>query len=518
MAARVAYRNDTMLLSVDLQIGDAPYHVSTNVDLRDSLPDTVAVGFSAATGDFVELHQLLSWSFDSDLEASTPPTPRTVNESAAPAPQAHDGAANKHHVRPEILALVTVSGLLCLVVLLLIACTFKMVSQWCQKQAREKLGHGPRRYQYSELVKATNKFDQQRKLGIGGSSEVYLGNDQGRQVAVKKLLSIGTTDEESQRTRRREFEAEVDIISRLRHKNLVRLFGWCDSSNGLLLVYEHISQGSLDKHLYSTERSLSWNDRYRIILGLGKALCYLHGKHSGTKYVVHGDIKPSNIMLDEELNAKLGDFGVARLVDYRATARTTEKVMGTKGYIEPEFEQFGKRSVESDVYSFGIVLMEIVTGHGPLRPPLPSWVWDLYGQNKVLEAASATLRSESNDWQMERVLIVGLWCTLPARSERPPIAHAMHVLEHADAPLPILTPGHIITSQNSLGDSESPEHRRVTSPLLGSLSLVPSQMYSNVAPACTAGEQGYGNAMKTAVTPSDRGHSSSAGNSTSYTT
>jgi len=166
--------------------------------------------------------------------------------------------------------------------------------------------------------------------------------------------------------------------------------------------------------------------------------------------VVHGDIKPSNIMVDEELNAKLGDFGLARLLDHRVAAQTTETVMGTKGYIEPEFVETGKRCVESDVYSFSIVLLEMVTGLGPWRnsKPLPSWVWELYaGQNtRVLEAASPALRSaavESNsDQQMERVLVVGLWCTQPARSERPSIAHAMWVLEHTDAPLPVHPPSH----------------------------------------------------------------------------
>ncbi|KAF8740725.1 hypothetical protein HU200_013777 [Digitaria exilis] len=457
MQARVTYRNDTMVLSADLQIGDTPYHVSTNVDLRDCLPEAVAVGFSASTGDFFELHELMSWSFDSDLQVVPPRT--AVNASAAtaaaaPAQQAthdDDGARKHRRVRPEILALAVVSGLLCLVVLLLIGCTFKMASRWCQRHARDKLGHGPRQYQYSELVRATNRFDAHRKLGTGASGEVYLGDDNGRRVAVKRLSSGAMTDAEAQRRRRREFEAEVDIISRLRHKNLVRLFGWCDSSNGLLLVYELISQGSLDNHLYGNETD--------------KPL-----KHSGTKYVVHGDIKPSNIMLDEELNAKLGDFGLARLVDHSAAARTTESVMGTPGYVEPEFAVTGKRCVESDVYSFGIVLLEIVTGHGPRsQPSLRSQVWELYGQGRVVEAASAKLMSDSeaNDLQMiQRVLV-------PARSERPSISHAMRVLEHADAPLPVLTLCHGRLTTLQSGISKSQEQRRETSPLLSELSLDP---------------------------------------------
>jgi hypothetical protein len=269
MTATVTYRNDTTLLSVDLQIEGAPYpyHVSTNVDMTKCLPDTVAVGFSAATGDFFELHQLLSWSFSSDLEAAVPRKFHSQLEGPAGSKQQHRG------VRAETLALVIVSSLLCIVV---IACALKMAaSRWYGKQhARgKKIGHGPRRYQYCELVKATNKFDELRKLGRGGSGEVYRGDDdRGRQIAVKKLTTIGTTDEEALK-RRREFQAEVEIISRLRHKNLVRLFGWCDSSNGLHLVYELIPRGSLDNYLYPTDERplgppLSWDDRYGIIFPL----------------------------------------------------------------------------------------------------------------------------------------------------------------------------------------------------------------------------------------------------------
>ncbi|RLN34177.1 Lectin-domain containing receptor kinase A4.2 [Panicum miliaceum] len=136
--------------------------------------------------------------------------------------------------------------------------------------------------------------------------------------------------------------------------------------------------------------------------------------------MVQGDIKPSNIMLDEELNAKLGDLGLARLLDRssRTAVQTTETIMGTQGYMEPEFAETGKRC---------IVLLEMATGLRPSRSrrPLRSWVWELYAGQRVLDAASPALRSESNDRQMERVLVVGLWCTQPARSERPSIVHAM---------------------------------------------------------------------------------------------
>jgi len=133
--------------------------------------------------------------------------------------------------------------------------------------------------------------------------------------------------------------------------------------------------------------------RYKIIIGLGKALRYLHGEHSGTKYVVHGDIKPSNIMLDRELNTKHGDFGLARLVSQGAGHQTTEVPMGTEGYVEPEFRDTGRRCEGSDVYSFGIVLLEMVTGHTPRVVPLHDWVCALYAQNRVVDAAAEALRS-----------------------------------------------------------------------------------------------------------------------------
>jgi serine/threonine protein kinase len=255
--------------------------------------------------------------------------------------------------------------------------------------------------------------------------------------------------------------------------------------------------------------------RYKIIIGLGKALVYLHGEHSGTKYVVHGDIKPSNIMLDEELNAKLGDFGLARLVDHGAAPPTTNIAMGTRGYVEPEFMETHKRCKESDVYSFGIVLLEMVTGHGPVSQPLRHRVWELYGQGKILEAASAALRSESNDRQMERVLVVGLWCTQEARSQRPPIERAMGALEHAsaDAVLPPDLPLMLAGAHMS----EPPEQRLQ---IHGDLALVSSH-YSNTVPAtATAGEQAYGGSSSavTAAMTSSSVHPSSATHSTNYTT
>lgn len=219
---------------------------------------------------------------------------------------------------------------------------------------------------------------------------------------------------ESSSQGRKEFKAEVRIISRLKHRNLMQLLGWCDSRNGLLL--ELVTEGSLDKHLHGnggTGSLLTWPQRYKILIGLGSALRYLHGEWE--QCVVHGDVKPSNIMLDLSHDAKLGDFGLARLVDHGAgLLQTTKAVLGTVGYIDPEFVNTRHPSTESDMYSFGVVLLEIVSGQRPVVETseksftLLRWVWSLHGRDAILDAADERLRGDEADerW-MERVLVVG---------------------------------------------------------------------------------------------------------------
>ncbi|XP_073360669.1 L-type lectin-domain containing receptor kinase IX.1-like [Aegilops tauschii subsp. strangulata] len=306
---------------------------------------------------------------------------------------------------------------------------------------------------YHELVAATSNFAKEEKLGRGGFRSVYrghltltpaaaVGSDQDRREVAVKVLSV-----ESSAQGRKEFEAEVRIISRLKHRNLVQLLGWCDSRKGLLLVYELVAESSLDRHLYSKDGTyLTWPQRYNIILGLGSALRYLHVEWE--QCIVHGDIKPSNIMLDLSLSTKLGDFGLARLIDHGAgSMQTTKAVLGTVGYIDPEFVNTRRPSTKSDVYSFGVVLLEITSGRRPVMETpersftLLSWVWGLYGRNAILDAADERLRGDEADarW-MERVLIVGLWCAHPDQGERPSIAQALHVLQSDEVRLPVLPP------------------------------------------------------------------------------
>uniref|UniRef100_A0A8R7VEG0 non-specific serine/threonine protein kinase n=2 Tax=Triticum urartu TaxID=4572 RepID=A0A8R7VEG0_TRIUA len=452
MKATVKYQNDSKMLAVGLLIDDAFYQVSTTVDLRKYLPEEVSVGFSAATGEVVELHQILSWSFSSTLESPPAEPPLPIQTSSR----------NIHNKLVPILASVLVP------LLFLLVCATAVLGwrrhkkrranedseEECDDRADLERGvaaGGPRRYMYHELVTATSNFAEEEKLGRGGFGSVYrghltltpvaaVGGDQDRRAVAVKVLSA-----ESSAQGRKEFKAEVRIISRLKHRNLVQLLGWCDSRKGLLLVYELVAESSLDKHLYSKDGTyLTWPQRYNIILGLGSALRYLHGEWE--QCIVHGDIKPSNIMLDSSLSTKLGDFGLARLIDHGAgSMQTTKAVLGTVGYIDPEFVNTRRPSTKSDVYSFGIVLLEITSGRRPVMETpersftLLSWVWGLYGRNAILDAADERLRGDEADarW-MERVLVVGLWCAHPDQGERPSIAQAMHVLQSDEMRLPAL--------------------------------------------------------------------------------
>uniref|UniRef100_A0A0E0ALM1 non-specific serine/threonine protein kinase n=1 Tax=Oryza glumipatula TaxID=40148 RepID=A0A0E0ALM1_9ORYZ len=287
------------------------------------------------------------------------------------------------------------------------------------------------------------RFSEDGKLGEGGFGSVYRGvlsEPAGVHVAVKR---ISKTSKQG----RKEYASEVSIISRLRHRNLAQLVGWCHGRGDFLLVYELVPNGSLDAHLYGGGATLPWPTRYEIALGLGSALLYLHSGYE--KCVVHRDIKPSNIMLDSAFAAKLGDFGLAKLVDHGDASQTTAVLAGTMGYMDPEYAASGKASTASDVYSFGIVLLEMCCGRRPvllqeqsIRSRLLEWVWDLQGRGAILEAADERLRGGElalDAKQMECVLVVGLWCAHPDRGVRPSIKQALAALQF-EAPLPALPP------------------------------------------------------------------------------
>ncbi|XP_017702031.1 L-type lectin-domain containing receptor kinase IX.1-like [Phoenix dactylifera] len=413
------------------------WSLSYGVDLRMVLPEKVAVGFSAATGNQVESHCLLSWNFSSsDLS----------HQDYRPNPHPSTNSRHKPSFKPFGLAM-GIGMLFCgLILVWLGRCLYKMASTGKKEEMAIdslihdtlEIGSGPRRYSFGALASATKSFSKEGKLGEGGFGEVYKGvlHDSKLEVAIKRI-SRGSNQGA------KEYISEVTIISRLRHRNLVQLIGFCHERGELLLVYEYMPNKSLEYHLYSEERLLAWPERYKIALGLASALLYLHEEWE--LCVVHRDVKPSNVMLDSEFNAKLGDFGLARLMNHDSNLETTI-LAGTMGYIAPEYATTGKASKESDVYSFGVVILEIACGRKPIEAKekqsevkLVGWVWELYGNNMCLSAVDQRLNMEYDPQQMEQLMILGLWCAHPDYTRRPSIRQVINVLKF-NAPLPVLPP------------------------------------------------------------------------------
>lgn len=426
--AWVTYNSTTRNLSVFLTYSENPVYnvgdcsVSYIVNLKDVLPELVSVGFSAATGYWVEIHNILSWSFSSTLEINS----------------------NKEAQKKLRLGIGLGAGFG------LLSCGLGLLWFMSWRKRVDKIdeaydmsmddefdkGTGPRRFTYRELSRATNNFSEGGKLGEGGFGGVYKGllSESNTEVAVKRV-SRGS------KQGKKEYVAEVRIISRLRHRNLVQLIGWCHEQSEFLLIYEIMPNGSLDSHLFGMKLHLTWTLRYKIALGLASAILYLHEEWE--QCVVHRDIKSSNVMLDSNFNAKLGDFGLARLVDHDLGSQTTV-LAGTMGYLAPECVTTGRASKESDVYSFGVVALEIGCGRRPVeakaepsRVRLVEWVWDLYGKDQILEAADKRLCRDFDEQQIECLMAVGLWCCHPDPTVRPSIRQVINVLNF-EAPMPSL--------------------------------------------------------------------------------
>ncbi|XP_056175572.1 L-type lectin-domain containing receptor kinase IX.1-like [Syzygium oleosum] len=441
--ATITYNSSTQYLSVLMIDADATgtdinsSTIDYRVNLIDYLPEWVTFGFSAATGWSVELHTIEAWEFRYTVQVAEPDIP-------IPSPTPTNGDAKKSKLW---LWSILGSGSL---ILLILALAFI----WFRHRSKRKRTHtsgeeddaaieeefeqvsGPKKFSYKDLVTATDNFTIERLLGEGGFGRVYEGylTSLNANVAIKKISP-------ESRQGMKEYATEVKTISRLRHRNLVQLIGWCHEKKQLLLIYEFMSNGSLDSHLFKEQTFLPWEKRFKITQGIASALLYLHEEWE--QCVVHRDIKCSNIMLDSDFNAKLGDFGLARLVDHAKGLQTTV-LAGTMGYMAPECIYTGKASKESDVYSFGIVLIEIACGRkviesraneGQVR--LVDWVWELYGTGRLLDAADSKLGTDFVEKQLECLMVVGLWCAHPDHTARPSIRESINVLNF-NAPLPIL--------------------------------------------------------------------------------
>nr|QDJ58009.1 L-type lectin receptor kinase [Hordeum vulgare]QEQ56104.1 L-type lectin receptor kinase [Hordeum vulgare]QEQ56108.1 L-type lectin receptor-like kinase [Hordeum vulgare] len=493
----IVYDNVSSILAVTLWSDDADGEdqlsssLSSKVDFKSVLPEQVSIGFSTNTLSGMDIF-LNSWYFNSSLEPQqTPPPPPPPPSSP---PQSPPGLGSGVIVGAA-------AGATMFLVLLFAAAAALVVRRRRRQNMMEteeyytdsegegepmseiEMGTGPRRFPYRELMEATKNFAAEEKLGQGGFGAVYRGylreEPAGLAVAIKRFSN--SKHEEPSMQGEREYKSEIKVISRLRHRNLVQLIGWCHGHDQeLLLVYDLMPNRSLDIHLHSKQGTfLTWPMRMKILLELGSALLYLHEEWE--QCVLHRDIKPSNVMLDESFGAKLGDFGLARLVDHAAGMQTMTAVSGTPGYLDPECVNTGRASAESDVYSFGVVLLEVACGRRPMSVIAPNqhqkknggvfrlveWAWGLYGRGAILEAIDERLNGDYDAAEVERVMVVGLWCAHPNPSARPSIRTAMATLQPkvdqayqlpvlpSKMPVPVFEP---FALANAVGMSSSSSH------------------------------------------------------------
>uniref|UniRef100_N1QV67 non-specific serine/threonine protein kinase n=1 Tax=Aegilops tauschii TaxID=37682 RepID=N1QV67_AEGTA len=283
-------------------------------------------------------------------------------------------------------------------------------------------------YEFRQILEATSNFSEENKLGEGGFGPVYKGHfPEGIEIAVKRLDS--DSDQGFM-----EFKNEVELIAKLQHRNLVRLMGCCSQGEEKVLVYEYLPNKSLDFFIFDEDRKvlLDWEKRLAIIVGIAEGLLYLH-KHSRLR-VIHRDLKPSNILLDSTMNAKISDFGLAKIFSSNNNeGNKTRKVVGTYGYMAPEYASHGLFSVKSDVFSFGVLVLEIISGKKNSHEcgafiNLIGYAWQLFEEERWIELVDAALIPSGGSSEMMRSINIALLCVQEDAIDRPTMLDVVAML------------------------------------------------------------------------------------------
>ncbi|KAH7665046.1 Non-specific serine/threonine protein kinase protein [Dioscorea alata] len=437
MQAWIEFNGRNMQLNVTLAPLGKPKPkialLSPTINLSSIILDHMYVGFSGAGGSTYSYYYILGWSFQMDVRAPE------LNLSSLPSLPQNLISSSSEEKQKTLLPWLPLS--LFLVLLTIAGATLVVVRKKKFSEIHDdwELEFESNRFPYKQLHKATRGFKDKCLLGIGGFGRVYRGVLPGPkvEVAVKRVAH------ESKKAVR-EFVAEIVSLGKLRHRNLVQLLGYCRRKGELLLVYEYMPNGSLDKFLFSeTKQTLDWSLRIQIIKGVASGLQYLH--EGWDEVVIHRDIKASNVLLDGDMNGRIGDFGLARLYDQGAAPQTSN-VVGTLGFLAPELARTCNVTTSSDVFAFGVFLLEVACGRRAIEPNkqeseqvLVDWVFANWKVGTIHETKDLRLGEDYVLEELDLVLKLGLFCSHPSPSARPSMRQITQFL-NGDASFPEMLP------------------------------------------------------------------------------
>ncbi|XP_010439220.1 PREDICTED: cysteine-rich receptor-like protein kinase 5 isoform X1 [Camelina sativa] len=382
----------------------------------------------------------------SERSSQAPPSPQSVLSSQAPPPPPQSGK-NGNSI---VIIIAIVVPLAVYILLFAVISSFHVINR--VKKAYETAAAdddgddittaGSLQFDFNAVEAATDKFSESNKLGQGGFGQVYKGTfPNGLQVAVKRLSKTSGQGEQ-------EFKNEVLVVAKLQHKNLVKLLGFCLEREEKILVYEFVPNKGLDYFLFDStlKIQLEWTRRYEIIKGIARGVLYLHQDSRLT--IIHRDLKASNILLDDDMNPKVADFGMARIFGIDQTEANTKRVVGTYGYMSPEYAMYGQFSMKSDVYSFGVLVLEIISGRKnnslyqmkDSAGNLVTYTWRLWNNGSPIELVDPSFQENYQVDDITRCIHIALLCVQEEAEDRPTMSEINQMLTTSSIPLAIPQP------------------------------------------------------------------------------
>ncbi|CAM8908361.1 unnamed protein product [Rhodiola kirilowii] len=354
-----------------------------------------------------------------------------------------DGGVNAVKCKPRgsnkvrNIIIIVVSTVCCVILIISIFIYLRLTKRKEKLDGLDEIGSADTlQLDFGTVRAATNNFSDDNKLGQGGFGSVYKGKlADGQEIAVKRLATgSGQGD--------LEFKNEVVLVAKLQHRNLVRLLGFCSKGQERLLIYKFVANASLDQFLFDPSRRLylDWERRNKIIGGVARGLLYLH--EDSRLRIIHRDLKASNVLLDEEMHPKIADFGMARLCIMDQTQGNTNRIVGTYGYMAPEYAMHGQFSVKSDVYSFGVLLLELVSGQknscfrvAETAEDLISFAWDSWRAGSAANMIDPAIINGPRN-EILRCIHIGLLCVQESVTARPTMASVVTMLNSFLVALP----------------------------------------------------------------------------------